>query len=96
MGRLIFVIVQLPVFVRLQNCLRGVGVGCIAPFYSIDDKHPHPSNVFRGCKVLYPRAFKVSIQKNAQWHNHEKKKEDFCGIKMGRVMSACVPFGFYS
>ena len=45
-----------------------------APFDSINDKHPHPSNVVCGCKVLYTHMFKVRVWKNARSPNNEKQK----------------------
>ena len=66
-----------------------------APFDYIDDKHPHPSNVVWGCKVFYTHMFKVRVWKNARSPNNEKQKR-LLWDKMGRVISACVRFGFYS
>ena len=88
-------------FLRTPTKLLEWGGGRTTPFYSIDDKHSHPSNVFRGCKILYPHTFKVGIRKNAHWHSSDKKKRKerillINGIKMGRLISACVRFVFYS
>ena len=86
--------------------IAQAGWGRIAPFYSIDEKHSHLSNVLRECKILYQHTFKVGIRKNAHWHNNEKKKKKrkekkrkniiINSIKMGRLISASVRFGFYS
>ena len=70
--------------------------GRIAPFYSIDEKHSHLSNVLRECKILYQYTSKVGIRKNIQWHNNKRKKKKkkkrkkiiINSIKMARLISA--------
>ena len=61
---------------RTPTKLLKRGGGRIAPFYSINEKHSHLSNVLRECKILYQHTFMVGIRKNTQWHNNGKKKKE--------------------